>query len=244
MLIVWGSMEHLSKAELIARIEALERENALLHQKVDLLVRRLFGKCSEALSPDQLELLLGGQPESQSGKADASWALEPQEAANHEPCGRQEKRRNARERWPEDLPVVEQVLERRRSRGRSGCMAADRRGSQRATRLRTRTVPASSPRATQVCAAGRGGCRARHRRAAGELAGTLRGRTRTHRRDHCREVLRSPSALPSGSHLQEPARHHSPSPKPGSLDRACRRLAAAGLRCYRRGDPRQRIRSD
>lgn len=31
MLIVWGSMEHLSKAELIARIEALERENALLH---------------------------------------------------------------------------------------------------------------------------------------------------------------------------------------------------------------------
>jgi len=111
MLIVWGSMEHLSKAELIARIEALERENALLHQKIDLLVRRIFGKSSEALSPDQLELLLGGQSESESGKADASWALELQEAPNHEPCGRKEKRRNARERWPEDLPLVEQVLE-------------------------------------------------------------------------------------------------------------------------------------
>jgi len=63
------------------------------------------------LSPDQLELLLGGQSESESGKADASWALELQEAPNHEPCGRKEKRRNARERWPEDLPLVEQVLE-------------------------------------------------------------------------------------------------------------------------------------
>ncbi len=113
-------MEHLSKAELIAeigkrdaQIEELRRENALLHQKVDLLVRRIFGKSSEALSPEQLELLLGGQPESQSGKADASWAEESQEAPNHEPCGSssKEKRRNARERWPEDLPLVEQVLE-------------------------------------------------------------------------------------------------------------------------------------
>lgn len=109
-------MEHLSKAELIAeigkrdaQIQELRRENALLNQKVDLLVRRIFGKSSEALSPDQLELLLGGQSQQALGKADASWAVEPQEA-DHEP--RHEGRRaNARERWPEDLPVIEQVLE-------------------------------------------------------------------------------------------------------------------------------------
>ena len=111
-------MEHLSKAELIAEIgkrdaiiEELRRENALLHQKVDLLVRRIFGKSNEALSPDQLELLLGGEPAGQStGKADASWALEPQEAADYEPA-RQPRRSSARERWSEDLPVIEEVLD-------------------------------------------------------------------------------------------------------------------------------------
>jgi len=38
----------------------LRAENALLRQKIDLLVKRIFGSSSEVLSPDQLELLLGG----------------------------------------------------------------------------------------------------------------------------------------------------------------------------------------
>jgi hypothetical protein len=33
------------------------RENALLRQKIDLLVKRVFGSSSEQLSPGQLELL-------------------------------------------------------------------------------------------------------------------------------------------------------------------------------------------
>ena len=111
-------MEHLSKADLIAEIgkrdaiiEEQRRENALLHQKVDLLVRRIFGRSSEALSPDQLELLLGGQPADQSpGKADASWAEQSQEAPDHEPRSK-ERRRAPKERWPEDLPVIEEVLD-------------------------------------------------------------------------------------------------------------------------------------
>ena len=39
--------------------ETLVKENALLHQKIDLLVRRVFGSSSEQLDSKQMELLLG-----------------------------------------------------------------------------------------------------------------------------------------------------------------------------------------
>lgn len=53
---------------------SLRAENALLRQKVDLLVKRIFGGSSEVLSPDQLELLLGGNEAGLPlGKGDASW---------------------------------------------------------------------------------------------------------------------------------------------------------------------------
>ena len=41
-----------------AALEAAQKENALLRQKVDALVRRVFGTSSEAIDPAQLELLL------------------------------------------------------------------------------------------------------------------------------------------------------------------------------------------
>jgi transposase len=104
-------MSKKGNAQLQRENEELRREVALLRQKIDLLVRRIFGRSGEALSPDQLELLLGGTPEgNQPGKADASWAAEPQEAADHQSHGK-ERRRNPRERWPEDLPVIEEVLD-------------------------------------------------------------------------------------------------------------------------------------
>ena len=40
-------------------------ENSLLRQKLDALARRYFGKKSEQLSGDQLELLMSGLDESQ-----------------------------------------------------------------------------------------------------------------------------------------------------------------------------------
>jgi hypothetical protein len=49
---------------------ALEKENTLLRQKIDLLVRRIFGASSEKLDAAQLELLLG--LEDAAGKAPAS----------------------------------------------------------------------------------------------------------------------------------------------------------------------------
>jgi hypothetical protein len=42
----------------LAAVATLQAENALLRQKVDRLVQRVFGSTSERLSPGQLELLL------------------------------------------------------------------------------------------------------------------------------------------------------------------------------------------
>ena len=39
-------------------VKTLQQENALLRQKVELLVKRVLGSTSERLSPNQLELLL------------------------------------------------------------------------------------------------------------------------------------------------------------------------------------------
>ena len=49
------------------RLAALEKEHALLREKIDLLVRKLFGAKSEQLDPAQLLLLLQGLDE--PGKA-------------------------------------------------------------------------------------------------------------------------------------------------------------------------------
>jgi transposase len=87
------------------RIEELQQENALLRQKIDLLIRKVFGASSEKLDPSQLDLFLL-TTETMPGKSQASSALEeadPQPSRRHGP-------RN-QERLPEDLPVVEQVID-------------------------------------------------------------------------------------------------------------------------------------
>jgi transposase len=88
------------------RGELLSQENAFLRQKVDLLVRRVFGVSSEKLDPSQLDLFLL-QGENTPGKSPAS---SPLEEAEPQPPTRAKAKRG-RERWPQDLPVVEQVIE-------------------------------------------------------------------------------------------------------------------------------------
>src|SRR5271155_5613439 len=88
------------------RIEELQNENALLRQKVDLLIRKVFGASSEKLDPSQLDLFLL-QVENTPGKPVASSALEE---ADPQPQARAKAKRG-RDRWPEDLPVVEQVID-------------------------------------------------------------------------------------------------------------------------------------
>jgi transposase len=61
--------------ELLERIAGLEKENALLRQKIDLLVRKLFGSKSEQLDSAQLLLLLQGMDEP-PGKAPEPVAAE------------------------------------------------------------------------------------------------------------------------------------------------------------------------
>lgn len=113
-------MNELSKEELIAenkafraelakrdeQIALLREETKLLRQKMDLLIRRMFGRSSEKMSADQLDLfLLGGD---EPGKGDASSLWEEAEV----PATRGERRQKVRrERVPTDLPVVEEILE-------------------------------------------------------------------------------------------------------------------------------------
>ena len=99
-------MKELSKKQLLHRVEELQTENTLLRQKVDLLVRKIFGASSEKLDAAQLDLFLL-QAENTPGKPAASSRLEE---ADPQPQARAKAQRG-RDRWPEDLPVVEQVLD-------------------------------------------------------------------------------------------------------------------------------------
>jgi transposase len=85
-----------------AALAESQRENALLRQKIDLLVRRVFGASSETVAAAQLELLLQLPP-----------ALPAQPAPAPDPQLRLAlpSRRPRAIRLPENLPVVEEVIE-------------------------------------------------------------------------------------------------------------------------------------
>jgi transposase len=80
------------------------RENELLRQKIDLLIRRVFGSSSEQLDRSQLELLLQ-LPQSSPPATETSPIL-----ANEGVAPVQSRKPRA-PRLPEHLPVVEEVIE-------------------------------------------------------------------------------------------------------------------------------------
>ena len=91
-------------AELLERLAFLEKENALLREKIDALARRLFGVKSEKLDPAQLLLLLQGLDE--PGKAPEPVGAEaPRRSQVPSPP------RSRAPRLPEHLPVIEEVIE-------------------------------------------------------------------------------------------------------------------------------------
>ena len=113
--------EEVSLQELIAQKEALigklqadnerqSQEIKLLKEKIDLLIRRIFGSKSEKLDAAQLELLFKGI---ESGKADAS--AEKAEAGPIvqalKPVAKPSDKNQRRERWPKDLAVEKEVIE-------------------------------------------------------------------------------------------------------------------------------------
>ena len=84
-------------------IGSLQRENQLLREKVNLLVRRVFGASSEKMDAAQLQLLLSGA-ELLEATAEPEQALKPkpQVVAVRKP---------KTPRLPETLPVVEEVID-------------------------------------------------------------------------------------------------------------------------------------
>jgi transposase len=80
------------------------RENQLLREKINLLVRRVFGSSSETLDPAQLQLLLS--PSLETTEPPSAPEVAPAPTPTLRPT------RKARStRLPENLPVVEEVLD-------------------------------------------------------------------------------------------------------------------------------------
>ncbi len=99
------------EARLTKEVEALRQENKLLREKIDLLVRRVFGASSEKLDTDQLLLALEGaeakKPEASSG-ALAALEAEPEKAAK--PARKARKKGGLTDELLDSLPAVEVVL--------------------------------------------------------------------------------------------------------------------------------------
>jgi transposase len=88
--------------ELLQTVAELRRENAFLRQKIDLLVKQVFGSSSEQLDRHQLELLMQ-LPESAMVRASVT-APEKERSRKSTVAVR-------KERLPENLPVVEEVID-------------------------------------------------------------------------------------------------------------------------------------
>jgi len=94
-------------AETQQALAAALRENQLLRQKVDLLVRRVFGSSSEKLDAAQLQLL-------QLAEAPAS--AEPSPVAPSQTPRTPRTRPPKAPRLPDNLPVVEEVIDPEQSK--------------------------------------------------------------------------------------------------------------------------------
>ena len=84
-------------------VSSLQKENSLLRQKIDALCRRVFGSSSEKIKAAQLELLL---------QLVNSADVEAPAAAPLEKASKPiQPRKERAPRVPENLPVVEQIIE-------------------------------------------------------------------------------------------------------------------------------------
>jgi transposase len=92
------------------RLAAAQQEIALLRQKLDALARRLFGKKSEQLDPQQLQLLFQAleAPGPAEGKESGPQGSEVEPARPLKTSPRRSRSRTLR--LPEHLPVVETVI--------------------------------------------------------------------------------------------------------------------------------------
>src|SRR6218665_492124 len=99
-------MEPDREKQLLDEIARKDHRIALLEQKLDALVKRIFGSKSESLDPGQLELLL--DPDA-AKKPVAAGAADPGPAA--EPAPSRPRKGPRPPRIPEHLPVEEETLD-------------------------------------------------------------------------------------------------------------------------------------
>ena len=85
----------------------LKTEVRLLREKVQYLLKKLFGRSSEKLNPDQMELLLEELQEVQEALEQAEEKLDEELPVRE---SRRGKRKPLKERIPEDLPVERVVI--------------------------------------------------------------------------------------------------------------------------------------
>lgn len=90
--------------QLLEENARLRRENELLRQKLDLVIRRMFGRKSEALNANQLELLLGNLEPEAPPASDVAATSEAPKTLRRKPHPR-------RPRCPENAPVVTEILD-------------------------------------------------------------------------------------------------------------------------------------
>lgn len=83
-------------------VAALRTENSLLRQKIDLLVRKIFGSSSEQMDPAQLELLL---------QLAAAPVVVEEKVVPAKNKSSSASRLKSVPRLPENLPVIEEVIE-------------------------------------------------------------------------------------------------------------------------------------
>jgi len=86
-----------------AALELSRQENSLLRQKIDALVRRVFGSSSEQLDRAQLELLL--QLSASAAPAEPTALTPPKNEV------KVQSRKSRAPRVPDHLPVIEEVIE-------------------------------------------------------------------------------------------------------------------------------------
>lgn len=97
---------------LTQEVESLRLENKLLREKVDLLVRRIFGKSSEGVDEAQLMLMLQGDEPAKKDHASGSdvTGLEAELLKGDKELKAKTARSERKPRLPDDLPVSEEII--------------------------------------------------------------------------------------------------------------------------------------
>jgi transposase len=99
------------EARLTQENEALRQEVKLLREKIDLLVRRVFGASSEKMDTDQLLLALeGAEAKKPEASSDALVALEAEVEKTVKPVRKGKKQGGITDELLDSLPAVEVVL--------------------------------------------------------------------------------------------------------------------------------------